>query len=427
MRDALFRPESPPNEEVVEEECVAVDVADVKATPFFSKVGQNTNKILIKGGNVVNDDEILEGHDVYVEDGIIKEIGKDLEPISQAVTIDAKGKLVMPGGIDSSTCLGEARGQNVERADDMMSGTKAALAGGTTTVVDVVLAGEGSLKEALERRKAEVEEEACCDVAFNIGITKWNDEIKDELSELAKVEGVTWFKVFFCGEDRMLESNDTVLEVMEAVKEVGGVLVVHAENGLIIKENEKRLLARGIKGPEGHLMARPEEVEEESVMRACAMAAQVNVPLIVSGCTSKAAAAVLAKAKGQGQPVWGEPPVAALIRDGSHYYNECWTHSAGFVSSPPLRDDPDTPDNLVQALSEGAFQLVGSHHATYDSEVKEREGRDNFTKIPHGFNGVEERMSVIWEKAIEGKQMDHQRFVAVTSSNAAKALNIYPR
>ena len=193
--------------------------------------------------------------------------------------------------------------------------------------------------------------------------SQWNDQIKDEIGELVKKEGVNTVKIFMAGpeKDSAILTPAEMLEAMEHCKDLGAVVEVHAESGEIIKENEKRLVARGITGPEGHLMARPEEVEEEAVTRACAFAKQVNVPLIISGPSSRGAVEIISKARKGGQVVFGNAFAPAIAVDGNNLYDKSWTRAAGFVSNPPLRDDPSAPNALLDHLSNNSgLQLVSS-------------------------------------------------------------------
>ncbi len=223
-------------------------------------------------------------------------------------------------------------------------------------------------------------------------------------------------------------TTSDLAEAMEAIKELGGVAAVHAENGDVIKENEKRLLARGMVGPEAHLLSRPEETEEEAVTRTLAMARQVNVPLILCGPTSSAAVDIVKKAKDRnGVVVWTEATAAAMHRDGTEYYNGCWDHAAGFVCSPPLRRDSQAKEAITNAVADGVYPMVVSNHKTFSKEVKAAAGKGCFVNIPHGLSGVEERLALVWEKGVAEKRMSQETVVAATSANAAMALGVYPR
>ncbi len=232
-----------------------------------------------------------------------------------------------------------------------------------------------------------------------------------------------------CYKDSLQLSTAQLSDALATLKSLGGVAAIHAENGDVIRENEKRLLARGMAGPEAHLMSRPEEAEEEAVTRACAMARQARAPIVLCGPTSRAAADVVRRASAgrPGPVVWTEATAVAMAAGGDNYYDGCWDRAAGFVCAPPLRDDPGAPDALAQAVADGAFQMVVSDHRSYSRETKAAAGRGNFVNIPHGVNGAEERMAVAWEKVAHAKRTDAEGFVRATSAAAARALGVYPR
>ncbi|MEJ1284117.1 hypothetical protein NN561_015097 [Cricetulus griseus] len=273
-----------------------------------------SDRLLIKGGRIVNDDQSFYA-DIYMEDGLIKQIGDNLIVPGGVKTIEANGKMVIPGGIDVHTHF-QMPYKGMTTVDDFFQGTKAALAGGTTMIIDhVVPEPESSLTEAYEKWREWADGKSCCDYALHVDITHWNDSVKQEVQNLSKDKG--------------------------------------------------------------------------------------NV-------------------------VFGEPITASLGIDGTHYWSKNWAKAAAFVTSPPLSPDPTTPDYINSLLASGDLQLSGSAHCTF-STAQKAIGKDNFTAIPEGTNGVEERMSVIWDKAVATGKMDENQFVAVTSTNAAKIFNLYPR
>jgi len=385
------------------------------------------NRILIKGGIVVNATG-QEKADVYIEDNIIKQVGPDLDAQGGVKVINATGKLVMPGGIDTHThCQMPFMG--TQAIDDFFIGTKAALAGGTTMLIDFVIPQKGeSLVKAYKQWREWADPKVCCDYGLHMAVTHWNDSVREEMKVVTGDEfGINSFKVFMAYKDVMMLDDHDIIDCFKTARAVGGIGQVHAENGDVIVENQQKLLQRGITGPEGHPLSRPEEVEEEATTRACLIAAQTKCPLYIVHVMSKSAANVIMnKRKQDGTIIFGEPIAAGLATDGSHYYHTCWKHAAAYVLSPPLREDKTTPNYLMELLARGDLDCTGTDNCTFSSAQKAK-GINDFTKIPNGVNGIEDRMGVIWEKGVQSGIMSPERFVDVTSTTAAKIFNLYPK
>uniref|UniRef100_A0A8B9LJ64 Dihydropyrimidinase like 5a n=1 Tax=Astyanax mexicanus TaxID=7994 RepID=A0A8B9LJ64_ASTMX len=343
-------------------------------------------RILIKGGKVVNDDYTQEA-DVYIENGIIQQVGKELMIPGGAKVIDATGKLVLPGGIDTSVHLQETF-MNATTADDFYSGTKAALVGGTTMVIGHVLPEKNeSLLDAYEKCRSHADAKSCCDYALHVAVTWWGPKVRAQMETLVREKGVNSFQMFMAYKDVYMLRDSELFQALQNCKDIGAIARVHAENGELVAEGAKEALDLGISGPEGIEISRPEEV---------------------------------------GKVVHGETSTAHAVINGLQYYHQDWAHAAAYVTVPPLRLDPNTPNFLLSLLGNDSLNVVTSDHRPFTTKQKAM-GKDDFTKIPHGVPGVQDRMSIIWEKGVVGGKMDENRFVAVTSSNAAKIYNLYPR
>jgi dihydropyrimidinase len=382
--------------------------------------------LLIKGGQIVNDDSIFVA-DVLIVDGQIKQVAPTVAAPSGARVIDATGKMLMPGGIDPHTNF-QLIFDGITSVDDFFIGTKAALAGGTTTIVDCVLPNATeTLSSAFDRYRAMADSKVACNYALTVTIPTWNERIRDEMSQLCKEKGVNSFVMHMAyKQQKLMLRDDALYQAFDHCRQIGAVARVHAENGDIIAELEQHMLSLGITGPEGHLQARPEELESEATSRACMMGQLSNCPVYIETVMSAGCAQAVAKSRQKGCIVFGEVTAAAVGTDGTHYFNKCWRHAAAHLTSPPLRPDSATSSILIDMLAAGQLYATASAHRVFSTDQRAI-GSADFTKIPHGVNGVEERMAVVWEKAVHAGKIDPMRFVAITSTNAAKLLNLYPK
>ncbi|CAJ0602786.1 unnamed protein product [Cylicocyclus nassatus] len=383
--------------------------------------------ILIKNGTVVNDDSMFPA-DVLITDGKIAGVGSSIATSGENVqVIDATGRYVMPGGIDPHTHL-QMPFMGATAADDFVSGTQAAVAGGTTMVIDFVIPNkEMGVLAAYKQWREWADPKVCCDYGLSMAITFWNETVAKEMEEVVKPEyGVNSFKFFLAYKDYFMVEDGEFYQGMLTCSRIGAVARVHAENGSVIKERCKALLEQGVTGPEGHPQSRPEELEAEATNRACMMATQANCPVYIVHCMTKGAAKAIADHRQRGYVVFGEPIAAGLALDGSHYYNPDWEHAARYVMSPPLSRDPTTPDFLMDMLAAGELQLIGTDNCTFTTAQKAM-GLNDFTKIPNGVNGIEDRMGIAWERGVYRAKIDPMKFVSITSSMAAKIFNIYPK
>lgn len=395
-------------------------VTPVKRVPIHLQSAQN--RLIIKNGTVVNDDGEQQV-DIYIEDSVVRMVGNHLIIPGGTRSIDATGKYILPGGIDLNVHL-QRPAYGTQTIDDFYQGTKAALAGGTTMVVDLVIPEEGeTLKEAHDKWRRWAENKVCCDYALKMALPRVDAETLDEMEELATSEyGVNIYHLSMAGR-HMLKDNQ-MLDAMEKIARLGGLAMVYAENGEIVKENERKMMAAGMIGPEGHALAHPEEAEVEAVMRACVLANSVDCPLYVTSVTSGAAADILKRRRAKGSVVVGEVTPAGLACEGSAYWNKSWIHAAAHVCSPPLREGER--DALLAAAAESHLEVAASQHAAYNTKQKAL-GKLSFTEIPLGITGVEERLLVLWQKGVEPGRLSRSKFVSLTAALPAKLLNLYPQ
>ena len=407
--------------EAEEEECVAINVNQSSAVPFFEH--PKVNKILIKGGKVVNDDGVKPA-DVMVENGVIVAIDENLDPDADTKVINADGKYVLPGGIDPSTNFYEySSDEEAKGSHDFSSGSKAALMGGTTTILENVKVNvnkDESLIQIFNEWKESAEEKAMCNIAFNIQINGWNASVKADLQELTKENGVNSVKIDMTG----ITSTSDMIECFECCKELGVTLSIYGYNGEAVKISEKKTLEKGIQGPEGHLISRSEELEQEAVTTAVCVAQEVGVPIILNNISSGSTVDLVA----ENEKVFVAPAVSNIAVDGGNLFNSCWSHASSFVSDPPIRDNPESTDKFLNAILQNSTnQMVCSNHCPFSFEARAQFGKSDFSVIPKGVNGVHERFSLVWHKVVTEEKGDSENVVALTSANAAKAFNLYPK
>ena len=374
---------------------------------------------LIKNGTIVTADLTYQA-DVRIEGGIITEIGPNLKG---GDVLDATGCYVMPGGIDPHTHL-EMPFMGTYSTDDFESGTRAALSGGTTMVVDFVLPGQGQgLMDAAQmwHNKAG---RASCDYSYHMAITWWGQKVWDDMEDSVKA-GMTSFKHFMAYKGALMVNDDEMYQSFKRVGDLGGLAMVHAENGDVVAELTAQLLAEGNTGPEAHAYSRPPQVEGEATNRAIMIADMAGVPLYVVHTSCEEAHEAIRRARQQGKRVWGEPLIQHLTLDESEYFHPDWDHAARRVMSPPFRAKVHQ-ESLWAGLQAGSLSCVATDHCAFTTAQK-RFGLDNFAKIPNGTGGLEDRLPMLWTTGVETGRLTLNEFVAVTSTNIAKILNCYPQ
>ena len=375
---------------------------------------------VIKGGTIVTAD-LSYVADLRIEDGRITEIGPDLKGDT---VLDASGCYVMPGGIDPHTHL-EMPFMGTYSADDFESGTRAALSGGTTMVVDFALPSPGQgLLDALKMWDNKAGR-ANCDYSYHMAVTWWSEQVFDEMKTVIEDRGINTFKHFMAYKGALMVNDDELFASFNRLAELGGIAMVHAENGDVVAELTARLLAQGNTGPEAHAYSRPAQVEGEATNRAIMIADMAGVPLYVVHVSSEDAHEAIRRARALGKRVWGEPLIQHLTLDESEYFHPDWDHAARRVMSPPFRDKKHQ-DSLWAGLMSGSLSVVATDHCAFTTEQK-RYGIGDFSKIPNGTGGLEDRMPMLWTHGVATGRITPNEFVAITSTNIAKILNCYPK
>ncbi|MBT3703014.1 MAG: dihydropyrimidinase [Alphaproteobacteria bacterium] len=378
---------------------------------------------LVRGGTVVTADETFRA-DVYTDEGVIKAVGEDIEAPSDARVIDAGGQLIMPGGIDPHTHM-ELPFMGTVASEDFYTGTCAAAAGGTTMCIDFVIpAPEEPLLEAYNKWRG-WSEKAAADYSFHVAVTWWDDSVHRDMATLVNDKGVNSFKHFMAYKGAIMADDEILVNSFMRAKELGAICTVHAENGELVFRLQQEMKDRGITGPEGHPLSRPPEVEGEAANRAIRIAQVLNVPLYVVHNSCKESLEAITRARQEGQRVYGEVLAGHLVVDDSVYRNPDFEFAAAHVMSPPFRPKGHQ-EALWRGLQSGNLQTTATDHCCFCADQKAA-GKDDFSLIPNGTAGVEDRMSVIWDQGVGTGRLTPNEFVAATSTNAAKIFNIYPR
>ena len=379
--------------------------------------------LLIRGGTVVTADQTYRA-DVATTEGRITAIGEDLEAPAGAEVIDAGGCYVMPGGIDPHTHM-ELPFMGTVASEDFFSGTTAGMIGGTTMIIDFVIPGpQQDIMEAYHTWRGWAEK-AASDYSFHVAITWWDDSVHEAMETLTRDFGVNSFKHFMAYKGAIMADDDILVKSFTRARELGAICTVHAENGELVAHLQQKILDQGINGPEGHPLSRPPEVEGEAANRAIRIAQALGVPLYIVHNSCIESLEAITRARNDGQRVYGEVLAGHLLVDDSVYRDPDWDVAAAHVMSPPFRARKHQAA-LWRGLQAGMLQTTATDHCCFCAPQK-RMGHNNFTQIPNGTGGIEDRMHVLWHHGVNGGRLTINEFVGITSTNAAKIFNIYPR
>jgi dihydropyrimidinase len=377
--------------------------------------------LLIQNGLVVTADRRWQG-DVRCRHGRVVELGPGLERAAGEETIDASGQLVFPGGVDPHVHM-ELPVAGTVSADDFESGTAAALAGGTTTVLDFVHPERGEdYVAALDARLAAASK-AVTDHGLHLALTWWSDRSPSWMRRCVE-RGVPSFKVYLAYKDTVGIDDGDFVRALAASRDAGGLVLVHAEHGEMVEHLREALAAAGRTGPEAHPRSRPSQLEGEATHRAATLAGTLGSALYVVHVTCREAVEAVAEAQRRGWPVRGETCPQYLVLDDSEYDRPGF-EGAAFVIAPPLRPR-DHHEALWRALADGTLESVGSDHCPFTREQKAI-GRDDFRRIPGGAAGVEHRLALLYTAGVGAGRIGLERFVDLVSTRPAKIFGLYPR
>ena len=378
-------------------------------------------KTLIKNGRVVTavDDYTA---DIFVDGETVTTIGKSLE-IEADVVIDAGGKLVIPGGIDPHTHM-ELPFGGTSSSDDFFTGTRAAAHGGTTTIIDFAVQTKGqSMTSGVDAWHKKAEGKTCIDYGFHLITTEFEDGDEKEMYKLID-EGISSFKLFMAYPGVFLADDATIFRAMSAAGTRGGLVCMHAENGIVINEIIKRFLADGRTPPKFHALTRPTIAEAEGVHLAIAIAEMAESPVYIVHLSSTDALNQVRQARDRGIPAFAETCPQYLFHSIEDY-GDGWD-GAKYVMTPPLREKHNCGE-LWKGLKMDDLQVISTDHCPFCMKEQKELGKESFDKIPNGAPGVENRMALIYNGGVVENRISLNRFVELTSTAAAKMFGMFPK
>ena len=377
--------------------------------------------LLIKNGRVITASEDYTA-DIFIEGEKISSIGNNLN-VKADEEIDAKGKLIFPGGIDPHVHL-DMPFMGTFSSDNYETGTLAALYGGTTMVIDFILQTQGkSLHSALDEWRGRSDGNAFGDYSFHMAVTDFNDETKKEIKDLIDKEGITSFKTFMAYKGALMIDDRQMIGLMNEVRDRGGLVTVHATNGDMIDFLVAKHRSEGKLSPLYHYLSQPEITESEAAGRFVDMAYHTDVPSYIVHLTCEGALNQVRDATRRDQKVFVETCIQYLILDASLYEKDF--EGAKWVMSPLLREKKDQAA-LWAGLNQGLVQVVGTDHCPFEWK-KKLMGEKDFSKIPNGHPAIEHRMELLYSEGVNKGKISLNKYVEVTSTNAAKIFGMFPQ
>jgi len=377
--------------------------------------------ILIKNGNIITATDNYVA-DIFIEGETIKTIGKNLSVTADKI-IDATGKLVFPGGIDPHVHL-DMPFMGTYSSDNYETGTRAALFGGTTMVIDFILQKQGnSLHAALTEWKSRSDNNCVGDYSFHMAVTDFNEETKKEIKPFIEQEGISSFKTFMAYKGALMIDDRQMIGLMEEVKQHGGLINVHATNGDMIDYLTQKHRSEGKLSPLYHYLSQPEITEAEASERFVDMASYTGCPGYIVHLTCEGALNAVRNATKRNQKMFVETCIQYLLLDASLYEQNF--EGAKWVMSPPLREKKDQ-QTLWAGINQGLVQVVATDHCPFKWEQKLM-GKDDFSKIPNGHPAIENRMELLFSEGVAKNKITLNKYVEVACTNPAKIFGMFPR
>ena len=375
---------------------------------------------LLKGGTVVTGAG-QRRMDVLMDGEKILQVGRDLKTADR--TVDVTGCFLFPGFIDAHTHF-DLDVANTTTADDFFTGTRAALRGGTTTVIDFACPNKGeSLHHGLDLWHRKADGNAFCDYGFHMTIDDWNESIRAELPDMF-AQGISSFKMYLTYPAMMIGDRD-IYWALKELRRLGGIAGFHCENAGAIDGMIAERKAAGELGPSSHPLTRPPYLEAEAVSRLLRIAQAADAPVVIVHLTNREALLEVDHARKRGQTVYVETCPQYLLLDESVYFNEDWSAAARYVCAPPLRDKAEQ-EYLWKGLRRGAIQTVSTDHCSFTLAQKDM-GREDFTKIPGGLPGVETRGELMFSYGVAKRKISAAQMCRALSENPARLYGLYPR
>ncbi len=379
-------------------------------------------RTVIKNGRIVTAIDDYRA-DILIENGKVSMIAASIDFEADRV-IDAKGRLVIPGGIDPHTHM-ELPFGGTAASDTFETGTRAAAFGGTTTIIDFAVQSKGmALQEAVDLWHQKADGQTAIDYGFHLICTDLPDSRLTEMKGLID-HGVSSFKLFMAYPGVFLVDDGTIFKAMTLAGEQGGLICMHAENGVVIDVLVKRALAAGNTAPKYHALTRPTLAEAEGVHRAIAIAEMANAPVYIVHLSCDEALQEVTRARDMGINAYAETCPQYLFLDYTRYEQPGF-EGAKYVMTPALRDKANQ-EKLWRGLKFNDLQVISTDHCPFCMKEQKELGKDDFSKIPNGGPGVEDRMSLVYNGGVAQGRISVNRFVELTSTNAAKIFGLFPR